>query len=133
MNENPRLTMSEPMFGALNPDGTVRVVTLEEWIEAFEDTNRIIARTQIGKYLVSTVFLGMDPAHWAHADQQWFETMVFDGGLPADFQHRAATREEALENHRRAIGGLLVAKPRWAHQLVPVAPGEIRAGIDFPA
>lgn len=109
--------MTEPTFGALNPDGTVRIVTLDEWIEAFQNTDRVIARTQVGTNLVSTVFLGMDPNYWSGSDPAWFETMVFDAGAPADYQHRAATREAALENHRRAIGALLLSKPKWAHQL----------------
>ncbi len=52
-----------------------RVVIVEdamEWARVFETANRRVGKDTIGKFLVSTVFLGIE------RNGLWFETMVFN-------------------------------------------------------
>lgn len=79
------------------------------WGKWFEDSRekRRIARTNIGDYLVSTVFLGLDHSFGGDVPIL-FETMVFkenDGTERGhhelnDYGGRYFTREEALKAHK---------------------------------
>ena len=72
-----------------------------EWMQSAD--NGIVKQEQIGDYLVSTVFLGFDHAHFG-GPPLLFETMVFsDGGscycrccstwMEAERQHEDACRQ----------------------------------------
>jgi hypothetical protein len=69
------------------------------------ETGRRVGRDIVrGRYLVSTVFLGIDHGHFGQS--MWFETMVFSGaaGFSDDLhQERYETYEQALIGHERAV------------------------------
>ena len=72
-----------------------------KWAEWFESNDRKVAKDMIGGVQVSTVFLGMDHS-FGGGTPILYETMIFSG--PHDeYQTRASTREEALEQHRAAV------------------------------
>jgi hypothetical protein len=73
-----------------------------EWYEKAGD-RRIVARDEIGDFLVSTVFLGIDISPADFATPVLFETMVFKNEKDAGMTMRYATWEEAEVGHRRAV------------------------------
>ena len=84
-----------------------------KWGQWFEDSMandcRTVARPNVGKFQVSTVFLGLDHSFGGEYPVL-FETMIFrigaepdDGTKWLDFQERYSTRAEALEGHKRAV------------------------------
>jgi hypothetical protein len=77
------------------------VLTWARWFET-SDGQRILRRTQIGPYLVSTVFLALDHDYYDSGIPILWETMVFLGQtLRRDLDcRRYATREEAREGHQ---------------------------------
>lgn len=78
------------------------------WSYWFETNERHVARTMVGGYTVSTVFLGLDHSHGWGAPVL-FETMIFGAdkeaanGDLADYQLRYRTWEEAEEGHRDTV------------------------------
>jgi hypothetical protein len=84
------------------------VLTLDEWAEMFEDTERrIVAQTDLpGGCWVSTVLLGLDHNFMDPGNPPIiFETMVFASRENmADLDcRRYATKEEAQEGHAAAV------------------------------
>lgn len=75
-----------------------------QWGEWFEKANRSVARTQIGKAVVSTVFLGIDHS-FGYGLPLLFETMIF-GGPHDDYQARCSTWDEAVKMHELACAEL---------------------------
>lgn len=78
------------------------------WIEEGHE-QRVVAQETIGKYWVSTVFLGLDHRFGDSGPPLLFETMVFDAkpnndGYKAEAgpTFRAPTWEIALEHHAEA-------------------------------
>ena len=67
--------------------------------------NRVIARTELpGGILVSTIFLGLDHSFGFSKVPILYETMIFGGPFDArEYLTRYATREEAIEGHKRAV------------------------------
>lgn len=81
--------------------------TLEEWAKGMEDPRwRRIRSLVIGKYHVSTVFLGLDHNWSDTGDPLVFETMVF-GIDYEEYQTRCSTYKQAVKGHYRAIGFLI--------------------------
>ena len=77
---------------------------IHEWGRQFTDADRIVARTEEPKYLVSTVFLGSDHSFGFGGPPVVFETMIFaDDLLNEEYQERYCTWEEAEAGHKRAI------------------------------
>jgi hypothetical protein len=82
----------------------VEKAKIDEW-EAWHRNlnNRIVGRTTINQYTVSTVFLSID--HGFGEKPMWFETMVIvkddseKGEHFADYQKRYETWEEAVQGH----------------------------------
>ena len=92
------------------------------WME--EGSNRRIAWDEYGDVQVSTVFLGIDTS-LGRGVPRLFETMIF--GLPNgdEYQARCATREEALLQHREAVGyvrGVLSAVSSMSVEEPPPQP-----------
>ena len=88
-------------------DKEVVSATLLEWAEFFEDTeNRIINKTTVGKYSVSTVFLGLDHRFTSDGLPLIFETMVFcddkEDGM-YDYTERYSTYQEAEQGHLETL------------------------------
>jgi hypothetical protein len=79
-------------------------ISLWEWSSLFQK-DRHIGTDFIGKFKISTVYMGLD--HGIFSDKlQIFETMIFTEDDKknkfADFQERYATLEEAKEGHKKA-------------------------------
>ncbi len=76
-----------------------------KWAKFFEDrTKRTIARTIMGKYAISTVFLGIDHGYLPESPPILFETMVFVSGDDSGiFQERCSTYEDAVSQHISAV------------------------------
>lgn len=75
-------------------------IDMMTWVQAFEDDEGIVARSESGDVLVSTVWLGLDHS-FGDGPPLIFETMIFGGEHDED-QWRYSTEAEALEGHRRA-------------------------------
>lgn len=75
---------------------------IRKWGYWFETANRSVARDHIGKFSVSTVFLGLDRGHGSSFPVLW-ETMVFadDSGFDEVCQERYTSYEDAVTGHRR--------------------------------
>lgn len=84
---------------------------LEQWGNWFETAERHVAETTIGRYWVSTVFLGVDHSYRLPDDPPGppllFETMTFhQGGNEVEDDDgfgRWSTWEEAEAGHARAV------------------------------
>lgn len=82
------------MFG--NP------ISLERWAELTVDpANKVLARTEVGPFLVSTVWLGLDHG-WGGGPPLIFETIVFGDSRDFDMD-RYSTREQALAGHEAMV------------------------------
>lgn len=78
--------------------------SLIEWAKFFESQRRV-ARTVIGPFVVSTVFLGLDHNFAEAGPPLIFETMVFSritGGADL-YMDRCSTYEQALMMHDRGV------------------------------
>ena len=89
-------------------DGSSRIKKIDvsteegmlEWSKLFEEKDRIIARDEVGGYLISTVFLGIDHNFCGDREPLLFETMVFGGsGEYTDYQERHSTNSQAVRRH----------------------------------
>jgi hypothetical protein len=94
----------------------VREDDLFKWARWFEDSieQRRVARTRVGRYLVSTVFLGIDHS-WGAGNPILWETMVFS--LPkspeeeldichyreAEMRRCSGNREQAEAQHADVV------------------------------
>jgi hypothetical protein len=90
-------------------------ITLEEWVELFDDPVRLCLQEQVGRYFISTVWLGIDHNFYRYLceneteiDQRpWiFETMVVDEEGGVVDQWREATYDEAMKRHVEVRLGL---------------------------
>jgi hypothetical protein len=77
---------------------------LMEWARWFEGNreDRIVARTQIGKVLISTVFLGLDHNFGEDGPPLLFETLVFGGDLDGE-RERYSTWAQAEAGHEQMV------------------------------
>ena len=82
-------------------DGRPVEAELLVWAKWFEEGERTVAKDEIGKVLVSTVFLGLDHSFGSGPPVLW-ETMIF-GGEHSDYQERYTSGDAAIEGHRRAV------------------------------
>ena len=72
-----------------------------KWACWFATGNRIIARNEINRRRISTVFLGLNH-NFGEGKPLLFETMIFDGKHD-EYQERYSTKEEALAGHAKAV------------------------------
>lgn len=90
---------------------------LETWGRMNEnDDYKIIKQELVGKYFVSTVWIGLDMSHWNEMPPLIFETMIFieEGDESKDplndYQVRYTTETQAMDGHEKAVkiakGGL---------------------------
>ena len=95
------------------------ILTFAKW---FETQKRFVAKDSVGKYDISTIFLGLDHS-FGLGEPLFFETMVFEKKLSTskalskpiklkafkyhksldDYTRRYSTKEEALKGHREII------------------------------
>ncbi len=74
---------------------------LAAWGRWMESHERHVASSNLGEVWISTVFLGLDHAHFS-GPPVLFETMVF-GGRHDLYGDRYHTRTEALLGHQRIV------------------------------
>lgn len=87
----------------LGPDHEVVRADVATWDAWYCDFGRrIVGQTDVGGYLVSTVFLGLDHRFDGDGQPVVFETLVFGTGGWADSQWRYSTWDEAAQGHARA-------------------------------
>lgn len=92
-----------------NLDENNNVIECEQkdWADLYEtkegQERRRVAFDEVGKYEVSTVFLGLDHGHGFTREPLLFETMIFGKGNLDNYQTRCATWDEAVEMHKEAI------------------------------
>lgn len=99
----------------MRPDGSVEAMSTDEWIlsypppDQWEAAHRV-ARTTVGNYDVSTVFLSHDHRFFGDGPPILFETMVFDNSegedWPDRYCERYCTRAEAEAGHARVVAAL---------------------------
>lgn len=78
----------------------VRINDTLEWARKFGSSNRVVKQEDVGKYRVSTVFLGLDHQWTEGGPPRIFETMVFEGDNMSDLHcERYATWAEAEVGH----------------------------------
>lgn len=76
---------------------------LLEWGRLFEDKEyQCVKQDQIGKYLISTVWIGINLGLFTD-HFQIFETMIFNKEGTEDYQDRYETEEEAIAGHKIAV------------------------------
>jgi len=80
----------------------VEAKSIEEWGEFFRSHDRIVGKTEVGIYLISTIFLGIDHNFYNEGPPLLFETMVL-GTKEDEYQERFATWEEAEKGHDFAV------------------------------
>lgn len=105
--DEAKADMRQPLMYILDADGNpVPVEDADEWSLWYGTADRVVAQTQIGKFGVSTVFLGIDHNFYG-GPPLVFETAVFhdlgddvDFGF-ADIKRRYSTRAEALAGHQQ--------------------------------
>ena len=85
----------------LDENGEPKAVDALTWAKNFETADRNVAKDTIGKFLVSTVFLGLDHNWSGEGLPVLWETMVF--GLPDDEEMmlRYTSKADALQGHKR--------------------------------
>lgn len=77
------------------------VQEFSRWLEQ-SDKERLIDLTYVGRFIVSTVFLGIDHNFMNTRDPVLFETMVFDRDEGGDIA-RCCTYEEAQQQHKDMV------------------------------
>jgi hypothetical protein len=80
-------------------------ISEEEWQRRYENSlYRLVDSTEVGDYLVSTVWLGLNHNWNPDGPPLVYETMVFGGSTEP--QYRWTTEEEAKKNHRSIVAQL---------------------------
>lgn len=97
--------MTKPYYFILDQDGKPKPVAFEEWSVIILEGNKWhIGRTKVGKYDVSTVFLGMDLNFLQEGEPlALYETYVFGEGPYAGRMEHYATLEEAQVGHETMV------------------------------
>lgn len=89
----------------LEGKNVIPIHDLFEWAKWFETADRQIDVSQVGGYMISTIFLGID--HGFGGRPLWFETMVFGGEkfwrdyFEEQYMERYETFDEAKAGHER--------------------------------
>lgn len=91
------------MYYKLDENKNVTECTLEEWMTMIKSGCRHISENDLGDYIVSTVFLGLN--HSINDKPEFFETMLYNkkDNQFLDYQARYSTYDEAIDGHQKAI------------------------------
>jgi len=88
----------------IEKDGEIVQKPMLEAAKWMETADRIVKREMVGKYRVSTVFLGLDHRFGRGGPPIVYETMVFEGGDFSDLDsNRYCTKEEAISGHKEMV------------------------------
>lgn len=93
------------MFYVLDGHEVKPTDDIHEWGKMFEDIDgRVVGKSEVGQFTVSTVFLGLDHGVGV-GPPQIFETMIFGDVFcnGSDYQTRCSTWREALQMHSMAV------------------------------
>jgi hypothetical protein len=113
--------MRRPIRYLLAGHAPVACADIQEWARRFERDERRVRVTRVGKYRVSTVFLGLDHRFHGSGPPLVFETMIFTPeNRSLDYQTRCATWREAGVQHEEAIAH--VAQPGDKPEQIYPAP-----------
>ena len=76
---------------------------MSKFVDEFNGNDRTIALDKNGEFVISTVKLMFD--HGFGGVPLWYETMVFNSNSSMSdlYMDRYATKEEALEGHKKAV------------------------------
>lgn len=89
-------------FYILDDEHNLITTDVRTWGDWFQNNdNRIVAKTEVGDIVVSTVCLGLDH-NWGDGPPRLFETMIFGGERDQDCW-RCATWAEAEAQHERVV------------------------------
>jgi hypothetical protein len=105
MNYETIKKLGEPTYF----DRQGKELELLDWARLFEDGDyKILKQDKIGKYRVSTVWIGLNMRFFGIDPPLIFETMIFiEEGQEKDeldfWQDRYSTEDEALEGHEKAL------------------------------
>lgn len=92
----------------LNKKGRPIRCSFWTWARWFEKTsNRVIAQTQMGRIMVSTIFLGIDHNFSDHGPPILWETLVLGGPSHGDGERCAGSREQAEAGHMKWVEKML--------------------------
>lgn len=95
------------IFYKLDEDGNVRTCSQREWSSFIEGPveGRVVGKSEVGRYEVSTVFLGLDHNYSDKGDPLVFETMVFDSRKEEDpsLIARYSNMSDAKIGHATAV------------------------------
>ena len=87
-----------------------RPISASRFVELRRDLlYRLVARDKVGKYVVATVWLGIDHSDDLDAPPVIFGTVLRDlsiGGLDIEVEWLAATEAQALENQAKLVATL---------------------------
>ena len=72
------------------------------WGEWFETADRVVAKTEVGSSVVSTIFLGLDHSFFDKGPPLLFETMVFTDGIGGEMW-RCSTWLEVERQHAEVV------------------------------
>lgn len=71
-----------------------------------QDKVKIVSKDKVDEYLVSTIWLGLNHAHF-ESHKLIFETMIFKVNSSRDvYMERYSTEEQAIEGHSYAVENL---------------------------
>lgn len=106
----PDFVRGKPLYFKLNKDKKVIPCSMYEFGKQVEDPeSRRIGRTQLGPYVISTVFLMIDHG-FGGEKHLFFETMIWSEKDPDakykfidKYQWRYETYEEAVEGHETIV------------------------------
>lgn len=103
----------KPVVYLLNPDKSITATEdfalWATWFEASaQNGSRLVGKTYVNGYLISTVFLGLDHGFGSLDFPALFETMVFKDQQSGETR-RYKTYDEALEGHKAMV--------RWIESL----------------
>jgi len=107
MDKDKRWTMHWILDAKGEKPVAVDLMTWAKWFE--KGSNRIVAKENLGRYLVSTVFLGIDHNFSPQGPPIIWETMVFDTHkkehkwIEVDCERCGGNREQAEAMHQRMV------------------------------
>ena len=105
MNDLGAMRLSNGRHELIYRDKDGKEISLERFIELFEDMQyRVIGRTRVGSFLVSTVWLGIPhPGGLPFALNRYFESMTFDVEGNEHTMQRYETLGEAKLGHEEMV------------------------------
>ena len=88
-------------------DRAANPISREEWVDLFESwpDPRRVASTEVGKFWVSTVWLGIDHRFGGGGPPLIFESMVFHDGEERDMR-RYTNEDAALAGHDQLVAAV---------------------------